>query len=325
MSLAIVIPAYKGQYLEAALMSISNQTDKDFIVYIGDDYSPYHLFEIITRFDKTLNIVYRKFDENLGLSNLTLHWDRCIAMTKNEDWIWLFSDDDLMDKNCVSAFKNALASTNSQYDLYRFNTKIINSEGQLQQSNALHPQTESAYEFAIERLNLNRNSYVVEYIFSKQKYLNSGKFVSFPLAWNSDDATWITIASDKGIFTIADAFVAWRYSFTNISSIQGFVDEKIEASIQYLNWLKNWIIKHSPSSKYFNGYEKGKLMWLKQQVRLSNKHFSMSESLRLSKTFNQHLAIPIQASLLFFIHLNYTRLKHKLKSKIHRFIKGSIN
>ena len=41
--LAIIIPAYKAAYLDRTLDSLSQQTDKEFSIYIGDDNSPYDL------------------------------------------------------------------------------------------------------------------------------------------------------------------------------------------------------------------------------------------------------------------------------------------
>lgn len=322
LELAIVIPAYKSQYLNATLLSISKQTDNDFTVYIGDDNSPDDIYGVVKCFDGMLKIIYKKFHDNLGSINLTLHWERCIAMTKNEKWIWLFSDDDLMDTNCISMFKQAVVSTQSMYDLFRFNTKIINHEGKVVQNNTVHPLVEDAYQFAISRLELKRSSYVVEYIFSKQKYLECGKFVNFPLAWSSDDATWINIGLDKGIFTISSPNVYWRYSFTNISSSQIFINEKIAASLQYLIWLKNWITTHYPSNKLLiSRYEKAKLNWLKHQIKLLNKRFTIIESYKLSLTFNQKLSTPIAVSTLLFFDINFAPLMAKFRNMVVKSLK----
>jgi glycosyltransferase involved in cell wall biosynthesis len=317
MELAIVIPAYKSQYLNETLLSISKQTDKDFIVYIGDDNSPHNLQEIISPFEDDIKIVYKKFSDNVGSTNLCLHWERCIEMAQNEDWIWLFSDDDLMDENCVSKFKATLRTTKSAFDLYRFNTKIINAEGGLIHNNILHPQIESADHFAIKRLELSKSSYAVEYIFSRQKYIESGKFVSFPMAWCSDDATWINMGFDKNIFTIPDAYVHWRYSFTNISSALIFDKEKIDASVQYLNWLSKWIVSHLNTDKALrNSYENAKLYWLKHQVKILNRRFGFIEIVKLSSMFKQRLSIPIITSLLLFIDVNYINLQFTIKNKL---------
>ncbi|GAC1309823.1 MAG: hypothetical protein NVSMB24_25940 [Mucilaginibacter sp.] len=317
MDLAIVIPAYKRQYLETTLLSISNQSDKNFSVYIGDDNSPDDIYDVVRQFEGGLKISYKKFDDNLGATNLTHHWERCINMAQDEKWIWLFSDDDLMDANCVDLFRQALASTNSKYDVYRFNSKIIDHESVVVQNNMLHPQVEDACEFAISRLELQRSSYAVEYIFSKQKYIGSGKFVSFPLAWSSDDATWVSIGADKGIFTIRDAFVYWRYSFTNISAVQNLVKEKIEASLQYLVWLKKWITAHCKSDNTIaSRYENAKTTWLKHQLKLLNKRFTIAESYKLAIVFNQRLSIPLQKSLLWFFEINFGPLTVELKRRL---------
>ena len=101
-NLAIVIPAYKSTFLAAALDSIAAQTCKDFILYIGDDCSPNNLGEIVDGYRDKINLVYKRFDTNLGGKDLVAQWERCIDMTQGEDWLWLFSDDDVMEKNCVT-------------------------------------------------------------------------------------------------------------------------------------------------------------------------------------------------------------------------------
>jgi glycosyltransferase involved in cell wall biosynthesis len=322
MDIAIVIPAYKRQYLEATLLSISNQSDKNFNVYIGDDNSPDDIYSVVKQFEGDLKISYKKFDSNLGSSDLTRHWERCVTMAQDEKWIWLFSDDDLMDANCVSTFRQALVSTNSKYDIYRFNSKIINHDGVMIQNNTLHPQVEDACRFALSRLELQRASYAVEYIFLKQKYISSGKFVSFPLAWSSDDATWISIGGEKGMFTIPHAFVYWRYSFANISASQNLVKEKIEASLQYLIWLKNWITFNCKSDNTTSSrYEKAKITWLKHQLKLLGKRFSIIESYKLAIAFNQRLSIPLPKSMLCFFDINFGPLKIKFKKQMVMLIK----
>lgn len=65
-TLAIIIPAYKPDYLAETLESLTKQTNKDFKVYIGDDASPFYLENIIELFIDKLNIVYKKFDNNVG-------------------------------------------------------------------------------------------------------------------------------------------------------------------------------------------------------------------------------------------------------------------
>ena len=49
-SLAIIIPAYKDTYLRETLDSLVSQTINDFVVYIGDDCSPYNLKSIVNEY-----------------------------------------------------------------------------------------------------------------------------------------------------------------------------------------------------------------------------------------------------------------------------------
>jgi len=322
MDLAIVIPAYKDQYLEATLLSITKQTNKNFKVYIGDDDSPNELYDIVQRFEDKLSLVYKKFDNNLGLKNLTSHWDRCVAMSTNEKWIWLFSDDDIMDKDCVGQFYQALSVTHSYYDLYRFNTKIIDNKGDLICFNPRHPQFESIDQFITDKLSLKRSSYVTDYIFSKQKYTTTGGFISFPLGWSSDEATWFNFGYSKGIYTIDHPDVSWRYSFNNISALSKLGNEKIEATLQYLTWLKHWINNHYPSDASLGEtYKKTRLKWLMHQVSLLKKTYNLMDIYRFSILFKRRLAVPFQISFLLFMSLNYNSWRSNFKSRLRNLVK----
>ena len=85
--LAIIIPAYKAAFLPAALDSIAAQTCKDFTVYVGDDCSPEPIGSIVEKYRDKMDIVYKRFDTNLGGTDLVAQWERCIAMSQNEPYI----------------------------------------------------------------------------------------------------------------------------------------------------------------------------------------------------------------------------------------------
>ena len=100
-NLAIIIPAYKAEYLEQTLKSIAGQSDKRFKVYIGDDCSPYRLKNIIEKFSASINLEYVRFDTNLGKDNLVEQWNRCLSLMHDEEFFCMFSDDDMMEPDCV--------------------------------------------------------------------------------------------------------------------------------------------------------------------------------------------------------------------------------
>jgi len=236
--IAIVIPAYKAKFLEKALNSILAQTDKRFRLYIGDDCSPENIQQICNRFSSRIDMIYKHFEENLGQEHLVQHWNRCIRLT-SEPWIWLFSDDDIMDKQCVESFYKTLQSTGNKYHVYRFNTHVIDANDKIIRINPPHPSVESCIKYAYHRLKMDRESYAAEYIFSRKAFNREGGMIDFPMAWCSDDASWISFAGKKGIFTVHGPNVKWRYSRINISASNTlYRNQKIKAAYQYIRWWK---------------------------------------------------------------------------------------
>jgi len=246
-NLAIIIPAYKPDYLEQALFSLENQSNKSFNVYIGDDNSPHDLYQIIKPFETTLSITYKKFDTNLGSTSLTKQWERCIEMAQKEDWIWLFSDDDLAGENCIEVFHHTLRSTNSQYDIYKFPTTIIDNQGETIRIKKSKDSVIDSLTFIERIISFRLDGFACEYIFKKKTYEETGKFVEFPLAWCSDMATWARIGKSKGIYQIVGESVKWRYSGLNLSSnLSANYLKKEEAILLFIDWLKtNFVSKAS--------------------------------------------------------------------------------
>ena len=203
--LAIIIPAYKATFLSAALDSIAAQTCQDFTLYIGDDCSPYNLEDIVNQYRDNIKLVYHRFETNLGGKDLVAQWERCIAMTQGEPYLWLFSDDDIMEPKCVEAFFSALDETNSYYK-----EKLIGSYMSL----------------------------VVENIFSRDIYDRCGGFENFDLAWGSDTATWSIFSKERGMYTISGPYVLWRSSSENISPdfSPAIVERKAKALVEFFKW-----------------------------------------------------------------------------------------
>ena len=237
--LAIVIPAYKAQYFDSTLLSIAKQTCQDFTVYIGNDCSPEDLKTISDSYQDKIRIVYKKFDSNLGIKDLVAHWERCIDLIEEEEWIWLFSDDDIMDSTCVEDFFKTLTRS-PEYDLFHFNILKINEKSELVENCLPFPEVYTSEEFLKKRLKGAINSFVVEYVFRKSHFLNCNRFQNFDLAWASDDATWIKLGKKGGIKTIEKSIVYWRESPFNIST--NFRDEyllkrKLYSQIKFTKWV----------------------------------------------------------------------------------------
>lgn len=237
--LAIVIPAYKSVFLEKTLSSIAFQSCKDFTVYIGNDFSPYDLRTKVNSYRDRIDIVYQEFDENLGGKDLIAHWERCIDMVRDEEWIWLFSDDDLMDPACVDRFYSVL-DQNPSFDLFHFNVTQIDENDKIIKDLSSFPNIMTCEEYLDRRLKGKLYSFAVEYIFRRSHFMEMGRFVNFDLAWGSDDATWIKLSNSHGISNIDSAKVYWRESQYNISpnySNPEILKRKFASQVEFAKWI----------------------------------------------------------------------------------------
>ena len=236
--LAIIIPAYKATFLPATLDSIVAQTSQDFTLYIGDDYSPEPIGSIVEQYRDKIELVYQRFDTNLGGKDLVAQWERCIAMSQDEPYIWLFSDDDMMEPNCVEALLKQIDETKGAYDLYHFDVNEIDEQGRVTKSLPEYPQVLSAYDFYKGKTSGRYRSYVVENVFSRRIYEQAGGFKNFDLAWGSDVATWCIFCGKKGMYKIPNAKVCWRRSSENITPDKSRVisERKLMARCESLAW-----------------------------------------------------------------------------------------
>jgi len=236
--LAIIIPAYKATFLPAALDSIAAQTCKDFTLYVGDDCSPEPIGCIIEQYKDKVNLVYQRFDTNLGGKDLVAQWERCIAMSREEPYIWLFSDDDVMEPNCVEELLRQIEKTEGYYDVYHFNVDIINESGAFKRRKQDYPSVLSAYDFYRGKNSGRLSAFVVENVFTRNVYEQMGGFMKYDLAWGSDVASWIVFSGSKGMCTVPLARVGWRQSSQNITPDYSpqIAERKLKAQMALLNW-----------------------------------------------------------------------------------------
>jgi glycosyltransferase involved in cell wall biosynthesis len=312
--LAIVIPAYKETYLRETLQSISKQTCKKFTLYIGDDASPNNIYEIVKEYEKNIDIVYKRFNENLGGKDLIAQWNRCIDMSNDEEWLWLFSDDDIMEPNCVALFYNHIKS-DKESQLLHFNTDIIDGEGKLYAKGRQFPSKMTAVNFFEKRMSRQIYSFAVEYIFTRKLYLEEGGFQVFDLAWCSDDATWTKFAKNNGISTIdKNALVHWRYSGENISSLNidlSILYRKLNSKVAYLKWAIDFF-KNNKIEMYVGHVNKVK--WILSDVNEVS-HLTFSKRITIAYKYAKITGTFLNG-LLGVLYISYNETKHRNKKRI---------
>ena len=262
-SLTVVVPYYKRDYFDLTLNSLTNQSDKDFTVFVGDDASPHDPTEVIRKHQSSITIKYHRYASNVGRTALAAHWNRCVRETSSE-WIWLFSDDDLASADCVGAFRRTLSDTNGLFNVYRFTTKLIDAKGTLISDPPAPPLSETGAEFLFARMAKGRSSWAVEYIFRRRAFDAAGGFVDFPLGWFSDDASWIAFSRSSAIRRIDGGEVSWRQSDLNVSSpTPEHVGRKLAAFRRYLLWCT----REFPDASLQQQLRSQVRAWLPDQIR----------------------------------------------------------
>lgn len=214
--LAVIIPYFKIAFFRETLESLASQTDQRFTVYIGNDASPENPEDLLKEFEGKFNFVYKKFDENLGCTSLTKQWARCIEMMKDEEWMMILGDDDILGSNVVSEFYVQLSQLKPSTNIIRFSLQIINQHSIPIKELITSPQFENPINSHFKKLSGLTIGSLSEHIFRTEAYYKHG-FKDYPLAWGSDNRAIIDISEGNDIYSINNAVVYFRLSELNIS------------------------------------------------------------------------------------------------------------
>lgn len=236
--LAIVIPYFKLTFFDETLQSLKNQTNKDFKVYIGNDASNEDPRGLLESYKGQFDIVYHRFETNLGGESLTRQWGRCIDLIEDEQWIMILGDDDYIGDNLVESFYNHYSIFNNKSNVIRFASRVFKEEKNNDMSSRIfeHPVWESACDSCCRKIKGRTRSSLSEYIFYKEAYKKK-KFTDYPLAFYSDDRAWFDFPNKKSIYTINDSIVHVRVSPISISGRTDNITLKVEAEISFYSEL----------------------------------------------------------------------------------------
>ncbi len=263
--LAIVIPYYKHTFFESTLVSLKNQTNKQFTVYIGDDASPENPKDLLEKYKENLSYQYKRFDSNLGSISLTKQWERCLELVKDEAWVVILGDDDTISDNFVDEFYNHLEEVNQlKIDVVRYATVVINEYGEEISKIHKHPKLETSTNFLMRKLQGGTRSSLSEFVFRKS-VLEKNKFKNLPLAWYSDYLAVLECSNFGYLYTINEAIVSFRLSGLNITSKKDDLTLKNVATFNfYYHLLAN-------RRAFFNKSQKETLYFMLEKTFLDNK------------------------------------------------------
>ncbi|MEO5775558.1 MAG: glycosyltransferase [Flavobacterium sp.] len=263
--LAIVIPYFKINFFEATLLSLANQTDKRFNVYIGDDASPENPSLVLEKYQKDIDFKYKRFDNNIGSISLVKQWERCMAMTQNEEWIMILCDDDVLGENVVAEFYAAMEEVNQQnINVIRYATVVIDQDSKEISKVYEHPKLEKSTDFLMRKIKGGTRSSLSEFIFRK-KVLGEIKFKELPLAWFADYLAVLECTYFGYIYTINKALVYFRLSDINITAKKDDSLPKNIAAFNYYYYLLN------KKGSFFNAEQTEILLFRLEKTFLDNK------------------------------------------------------
>lgn len=248
--ISIVVPYYKISFFEDTLRSLAAQTDKRFTVYIGDDASPEDPRFLLNKYKEQIDFVYHRFEENLGGTSLTKQWERCIALSADEEWLMILGDDDVLGNNVVESFYYYYKEFNEQSNVVRFASVLLNEQDLTVSKKYEHPKLEKGIDFFIRKLKWETRSSLSEYFFKRDVYLKY-YFKEYPFGFYSDDRAWVDFSEDKPIYTINESIVKVRISNYSLS---GTADKDVlkHAEFLYLKYFyKNKLSCLSKKNRIF--------------------------------------------------------------------------
>ena len=209
---SFVLPAYKAHFLKEAIDSILAQTYTNFELIIVNDASPEDLNSIVSSYDDS-RIRYYVNKDNIGGRDLVAQWNYSISYAKGE-YLILASDDDIYHSTFLAKM-DTLIKKYPEVNLFRPRTQRIDALNNTIHVDGIMPELTSPSEFAYCMGIVGKG--IPFYVFKTRKLKESGGFISYPLAWHSDDATLLKMAN-RGCVFLNEILFSFRLSGENISS-----------------------------------------------------------------------------------------------------------
>ena len=243
---SFIMPAWKRSFLRQAIESILSQDYADFELVVVDDASPENLEEVVREFNDS-RIIYKRNKENIGGQDLVAAWNHAMEYARGEFCV-LASDDDEYAPGYLTEMMR-LAEKYRDVDVFHCRLAYIDSASKQSGVSEIRNEYESGFEFLYNRAARRMKQCAPEFMFRTEALRRIGGFVSFPRAWFSDDATWISLAKEHGVAYSSQVLFSWRSSGENISTLFSDVAEKLKAGEMYLEWLKSYINDFSTVSE----------------------------------------------------------------------------
>jgi len=241
--IAVVIPAYNCDNLHRTLSSIVLQKDPYVNVYVVDDASPKDISGVVSEFEDSLGIRYRRFDENLGRQSMTRHLRRCLEVVGDEPWVCIFSDDNEFSKGSFAGLRRCMAHYPS-FDVYHWNIQIIDVNSSVVTTPKKIGLKSSCASLFRDVFYREAHCPLSSFVF-RTSVLRS-RFVVDDEAFRMDLATVMNCAKENGIRTVRWKKVLWREQAVGSPEVAAMKELYIRSTVRFLLWSEKFFEEKYP-------------------------------------------------------------------------------
>lgn len=243
----IAIPAYKRTFLSESIESALSQDYYNIELIIVDDNSPHNLKDIVNQFNDA-RIKYYKNDVNIGRKNPVANWNRCVELAQGDFFILLCDDDLLMPTFISSLLK--LADKYMNCNVFHARRIIRNEITKKEIEDQPIPEWISA-----EEMYKSKYWHTITEFMYRTPHVKKLKYVSFPVAWGSDDVSIINFAAEGGIASASECLAVFRYNEEHISKNDTHMVEKAKARIENAMWFGQFFYDNEFAAEVINPLE----------------------------------------------------------------------
>lgn len=268
---SIIIPAIKTAFLKKSIESVITQTFLNWELIIVDDNSSENVFNIYEKFSFDKRIKYTRLEKNYGRQDPSLTWNKGLELIEGE-FVILLGDDDFLGKNTLEEYYVKIID-HPEIDLLRSRIRLIDEHDVTVLYGASNPEFMTWDEFLYHRFVFHHPLSTNEFCLRTSRLKQLGGWVNMPMAFGSDDLTYLFLAEESGIYSCNNSVVSWRVHSKSISGSSKKLTEKENAIIKIKTECLDFVKRQNPIA-----YEKVYLINLLE--RELKKYLSISEKIK---------------------------------------------
>jgi len=233
---SFIIAAYKERYFNETIASLINQTCGEWEALVFDGGASWDVGRVVASIGDR-RVVYM----GLGFgSDVCATWN-CGLSSARGLYVCFYGDDDMLGFNFVEEV-GRISIGGMRVGLIHTAIVLVDDDGEIVKNGPILPGQESVSCFIFQRLINNRMQALGDFLFNVDMLRSRGGLIFFKSAWCSDEASAFWIANESRVENLPNVSYYWRVHDQSISSIGSQSRNRILASVDYVVWLKAFIV-----------------------------------------------------------------------------------